>query len=313
MEILLYSLKIVAPLFIMLAIGYALAACKIIDKTFTDKTSKFVFRFAMPVLQMYNMYNSNLLAEFDGKLVITICACVIGIIVLSWIIIPRFVHDRKKAGVMIQAAYRSNFLLFALYIMRSLFGEEALGLTTVMVAVATALFNFAAVVILAHFGGEKKMNLWKTLRNIALNPLILGTAAGIVLSLSGIKLGGIIEGVAEDIGNLVTPLMLIALGGQFTFKSAKANAKNIAACVILRLIAAPVVMLTIGILLGFRGPSLGLILAISCSPVAVSSFAMADQFGCDTALAGEAVVFTTAFSTLTIFSAVFILKYLALI
>lgn len=313
MEVLVFSLKIVAPLFILMVLGYILSAVKIIDKTFTDRISKFVFKFAMPVLQMYNMYNSDLREDFDSKLVITISACVIGVILLAWFLIPRFVHDRKKAGVMIQAAYRSNFLLFALYIMRSLFGEEALGLTSVMIAVATALFNFAAVVILSYFGGEKKMNIWKTLRNIALNPLILGTAAGIVLSLSGIKLGGIIEGVMEDIGNLVTPLMLIALGGQFTFKSARANAKYITACVLMRLIAAPAIMITVGILLGFRGPSLGLILAVSCSPVAVSSFAMADQFKCDTALAGEAVVFTSAFSSLTIFAAVFILKYFALI
>lgn len=314
MEVLVFSLKIVAPLFIMMALGYLLARVKLIDSGFTGRITKFCFKFAMPVLQMYNMYKADLVTDFRPKVILWAVFCVMFIIAVTWLTVPRIVKEKKIAGVIIQASYRSNFLLFALHIMNSLYGDEAMGMTSVLIAVITAVYNFMAVVILSHFGqGDEKPKLGKTLLEIALNPLILGTLAGVILSLTNINLGSTLEGVMDDIGGLVTPLMLIALGGQFTFKSAKKHLKYIATCVSMRLLVAPLLMVGLGILVGFRGMELGLLLAMSASPVAVASFAMADQYKCDAPLAGEAVVFTSAFSTFTIFAWVFVLKTLSLI
>ena len=68
-----------------------------------------------------------------------------------------------------------------------------------------------------------------------------------------------------------------------------------------------------GALLGMRGVELASLLIIFGAPTAVNSAVMAQQMGSDADLATEAVVFTTAFSALTVFLFVFVLKSLALI
>ena len=71
--------------------------------------------------------------------------------------------------------------------------------------------------------------------------------------------------------------------------------------VALRLVMAPVIGIGIGILLGFRGVQLGVMLALFASPTAVSSYTMAQQMGADADLAGGLVVTTSAVSCITMF------------
>lgn len=313
MEIFLSSLKIVAPLFIFMAMGYVLSRLKIIDEVFGEKIAKFCFKFAMPLMLMNNMYKADIVKEFNLKLVLFYTACTVLVIAISWFAVPAAVKDKKISGVIVQATYRGNFMLFAFHIINSLYGDASLGLSSTVFAFATAVYNFAAVVILSYFGSEVKPDFKKTFKDIALNPLILGTVAGVILSVLNVNLGETVNGVLDDIGGLVTPMMLIALGGKFKFTSAKKHIKYIAATTLLRLIFTPLFIIGSALLCGFRGMELGVIVALSSAPVATSSYPMALHYKCDADLAGETVVFTSAFSTLTIFCIIYLLKYFALI
>lgn len=314
MENFISSFGIVLPLFLFMAVGYLLRRVGLIDDNFASKLSRFIYRFAMPVMITYNLYSSDLKSEFDGKIIIYAIASTAVLITLLWIVVPRVVSDRAKAGVIIQAIFRSNFMLFAVHIMKGLYPKDSLGMTLVLVAVMTITYNFAAVIVLSAFGCEQgNLNFKKALLDILTNPLIIGSVVGVVLSLTGVKFGTLIDGTFSDIAGLGTPLALITLGGQFKFTNAKKNVGYIISGCVGRLIAVPAVFIGIAILLGFRGMDLSLVLAMSASPAAVSSYIMASQAGCDGKLAGEIVVFSSAFSVFTIFAFVFLLKSFALI
>ncbi len=313
MELFLSSLKIVAPLFLFMALGYIISRLGIIDDVFGEKITKFCFKFAMPLMLMNNMYKADIVSEFNLKVILFYTVCTFVIIAISWFTIPLITKDNKVSGVIIQAIYRGNFMLFAIHIVNSLYGEASLGIASAVFAFTTAIYNFAAVVILSHFGSEVKPDFKKTLKDIALNPLILGTVAGVILSVLNISLGETVNGVLDDIGALVTPMMLIALGGKFKFKSAKKNVKFIALATAGRLIIAPLLVIGTAVLFGFRGMELGVMVALASAPVATSSYTMAAHYKCDADLAGEAVIFSSALSTLTIFIIIYILKYYALL
>ena len=72
----------------------------------------------------------------------------------------------------------------------------------------------------------------------------------------------------------------------------------------------PLIAVSIAAMLGMRGVELACMLLAFGSPTAVNSAVMAQQMGSDGDLATEAVVFTTAFSALTMFLFVFALKTL---
>lgn len=308
MEHLLFSVNLVLPLFLLLAIGYFLRIIKIIDDVFVDKVSAFVYKFAMPVMLFYNIYKSDIRASFSPRIIVYAVAVTLVTVLLLCLIVPRFVKG-NKTGVLIQAIFRSNFLLFATHIMESMYGDESLGETLVLVAVMAFVYNFCAVIVLAVYSGdEHTLDKKKALLDIAKNPLILGSLLGVVFALIGADLGTIVDGVLDDISSLSTPIALIVLGGQFKFANAKKNRKYIAAAAFGKLVAAPVLIIGVAILLGFRGSDLGLMLAMAASPTAVNSYIMAQQAGGDGKLAGEAVVFTSALSVVTIFLFVFALR-----
>ena len=75
----------------------------------------------------------------------------------------------------------------------------------------------------------------------------------------------------------------------------------------------PLIMITLGILLGLRNEMLVPILIMFGAPTAVSSYPMAQQMEGDGELAGEIVVFTSGFAIFTIFVWIFVLKQLGFI
>ena len=65
--------------------------------------------------------------------------------------------------------------------------------------------------------------------------------------------------------------------------------------------------------MGFRGIPLACIMLVFAPPVAVASYTMAAEMDSDGDLAAEVVVLTTAFSCVTMFMWIWLLKMLGLI
>ena len=64
--------------------------------------------------------------------------------------------------------------------------------------------------------------------------------------------------------------------------------------------------------MGFRGEALACILIVFGGPVAISSFAMAQQMDCDESLAANVVVFSSLFCIVTLFFWIFSLSFFGL-
>ena len=169
-----------------------------------------------------------------------------------------------------------------------------------------------AVVCLETFRGGK-VNVKKVTHGIVTNPLIIGSFLGLSMLVIGIKLPTFLEVTIKDVSKIATPLSLILLGASFSFSNVKKYLKETIITVIGKLIIVPLVFLAISYAVGFRGISLLSLMIMFAAPTAVSSFQMAKQMDGDADLAGQIVVFTSAFSIVTVFAWIFILKQLALI
>ena len=78
-----------------------------------------------------------------------------------------------------------------------------------------------------------------------------------------------------------------------------------------KLVIFPAAFLGVALLMGFRGVDLAVLLTLFGSPIAVSSFTMAQQMGGDDQLAGQLVIFSSVLSIGTIFLLIWGLKYFA--
>ena len=228
------------------------------------------------------------------------------------LVIPKIEKENSRRGVLIQAIFRSNFALFGLPLALSLCGTEKVGPTSILVGFTVPVFNILAVVSLESFRGGKP-SVKKMVKGIATNPLIIASLLGILFNLSGFSLPSAVQKTVNDLGGVATPLSLVALGGSFTVAKVKEYKKQLTIGVLGRLVFFPLVMVTVGILLGFRNELLIPLLIMSGAPTAVSSFPMAQQMDGDGELAAGLVVFTSGGAILSMFMWIFVLKQMGMI
>lgn len=305
------SFNAIAPIFLLMLLGYVAKNLKLADKKTFDEVNKLIFKIFLPVLLFYNIYKTEAAHVFNIKLIIFTIVSVLCVFCLGYISVFRLTDDDAKRGVMLQGMFRSNYAILGVPLVDYICGGSGSGLASVMVAVVVPCFNVFAVIALERFCGGS-VGIKKLLLGIVKNPLIIGCLTGLFFFVSGIKLPYILEKTVSDIKGIATPLAIFVLGASFTFSSIKGYIREISIVVSLRLIFVPLVGLLAAVLLGFSGESLACLLVVFASPVAVSSYAMAQQMNGDETLAGHLVVVSSALCLLTLFLWIFLLSSLGL-
>ena len=140
------------------------------------------------------------------------------VFLLLFIIIPLLEKDNRKRGVIIQGIFRSNFVIFGVPVCEALFGQNATGVASMLIAVVVPLFNFLAVICLEIYRGGN-INFKKIIKGIITNPLIIASIIGLFFIYFKIKLPAPIEKTINDISKIATPLAFILLGSSFTFSA----------------------------------------------------------------------------------------------
>jgi predicted permease len=312
MESLMLSLKVVFPLCAMMALGYGLKGWLKLSDLALKQMNQLVFKVFLPVMLFKNVYNSNLETDFDLKLLVYAIGAILIYFTILCIIIPRIEQDKRKCSVIIQGIYRTNYVLFGIPITTAIYGENNLGMTTIMAAIAVPIFNMLAVLLFEMFRGGA-VSVKTILKGIITNPLVIASFIGMVLLLTKITLPDMVMDTVDDIGGIATPLALLVLGATFQFQSVKKYSKQLAITISGKLIIIPAIFLSIGIALQFRNVDLVILMALFAAPTAVSSFTMAEQMGGDGELAGQIVILSSVFSIISIFAWTFLLKSFQLI
>lgn len=301
------AFSVVCPLFLMMSLGYFLKRVKIFNNHLLKELNVLCFKVFLPLLLFINVYQSNASQVFQSRLVIFSVVSVIASFVLVFLIIPRIEKENRKRGVLIQAIFRSNFILFGIAMTTSLYGTEYVGTTAVLIAFIIPIFNILSVVALEVFS-DGQINYKVIIKGIIINPLILASVIAFFFMLTGIKLPKILEISIVDISKIATPMAFIILGGSFEFSKIFSNLKPLLIGITGRLFFIPLILMSLSVVLGFRNEELGTLLALFASPTAVSSFVMAQQMDCDSELSGQLVIFSSLVSIGTIFLWIAVLK-----
>lgn len=313
LESFLVAFNAVAPFLILLGVGFAAVRLKLADRAFLDKVNAFSFRLFFPFLMFNNVYSAKPENMPSLKLMLTGFLSVSLLVVLLVIVVPKFVKENPRRGVIIQGIFRSNFIIYGIPLTTYVFGAEKSSICGMMIMIMVSLFNVAAVIVLEMFREGGKISAKKLLLGIVKNPLLQGCIVGLVFYLLRIRLPSFIASPVSSLANLATTLALVVLGGNLRFEEIRKNSRTISIVLLIRLILLPTVMLVLAYLIGLRGIELFLILVIFGTPVATSSYPMAQNMGGDGQLAGQLVFVSTVVSLATIFAFIFALSRLGLL
>ena len=312
MNSLIISLNAVFPVFVLILLGMLLRRIGLMNDITTAQLNRILFVILMPVLLFNNIYNTETGDVFHPRLIVY---CLGGVAV-SWIIVSVLVcipvKEMRTRGAMIQGISRSNFILFGLPIVSNMVSKHTAGVTSIVAAFIVPLFNFLSVITLEIFRHEK-IHLGKILKGIVKNPLIIGSLLGVAALFSGVRFPEPIENVLNTVSGMSSPIGLIIMGAALQFDKIRGNRLVLSISVISKLVLIPLVGISLGILIGFRGIDLLTVTTLFAAPTAVSSYPMAVEMDSDSDLACQIVVFTTLFSCLTNFIFLYLINMLGLI
>jgi len=309
MQELWFSVNTVFPLLVMMAAGFAARKLGWVSESAARQINNCVFRLFLPFLLFYNIYDTDMQSSIDRTTLLFAFAGSMFSFFAMFLIAPRLTKKRDAWGVLIQCFARSNYAIFGIPLVLTMYPGADTSVVAMMVIVVVPVFNAMSIVALMIYGNQKSD--WKhVVKGVLMNPLIWGTVGGFIFLQLGIRIPELLDNPLRKMGGVTTPIALFALGASLDFGRARTNMRLLVISVLGRLVLVPLVMLPIGVALGIRDVSLATLIAVFAPPVAVSSFPMAQQLGGDEDLAGAQVVFTTVFSIFTVFLWVLVLRSL---
>jgi predicted permease len=302
---LLFSCNVIVPIFLLIILGYVLTRIKLWDEHFLKIANNLCFKCLLPVLLFYNVASANIMEVFNGKLILYVCLCACVLCGILFLIVPIFVKDNKRRGVMIQGTFRSNFLLFGVPLGLSIGGVQGSVLAAVVASFYVPVINMLSVISLYVFSDSKNKNLKSAIVGIIKNPLIIGGVSGLLFSLLrnyiGFEIPTMLDITLSNIKSIATPFAFLILGGDLKFGNMLKNVKFSALSVLGKIVIIPAIMITLSAMLGFNKLEMAILIAVFATPNAVSSYAMARNYEADHELAGEIITLGTLLSIVTIF------------
>lgn len=311
MQALSIAFHAIVPLFLIIAMGFGVKRLGWIGPEDVRRFNKVCFYTFMPVMLFYNIYTSDFSQAVRLPYALFVVGAALGMVAVSFAVTLLAEKMPERRGVMIQAAFRSNFVLLGLPIAEELLPGSNFGITALMIAIVVPIYNMMSVVVLEYFRGGKP-RAGEVLLAVVKNPLILGSVAGLLVQALHITLPEVLVSFSGKMNSAATPLILLLLGASFETREIARYKKELLVCVGLRLVVFPGAILTLAAALGLRDIEFVTVLAMTAAPTAVNSFNMAQQLGGDSQLAGSAVVVSTAASFFTLFVWITLFKQLGM-
>jgi len=333
-DIFIFAINAVVPIILQIGLGILLRRIGLFDDKFLKTANRVVFKVALPILLFSNVYSIESFADIDFLSVGYAMLSVFALFLLGWLTVRLFVKKPEQKGVIVQAAFRSNYAIIGIPLAEALGGPETLAVASVILAFTVFLFNILAVVALNMFVGGSKPNIKQLLRQVVTNPMIIGICLGLITLLvrgaipvdaQGAKVFSMkddlkfVYSAINSVAKMASPLALITLGGQFKFSAVKEMKGQIVLGTAWKIVFAPIIGLGCALVLDALGAlDLGAahyasFIALYGSPIAVSSAIMAGEMKNDAQLANQILVWSSIFSTLTLFLIICLFKWVGLI
>ncbi|MBK7632221.1 MAG: AEC family transporter [Ignavibacteriales bacterium] len=310
----LFTANIVAPVFLIIAVGFFARKRKIINEIFVDVTSKFVFQISLPVFIFLKISVLDLSQVFEFSQIAYIYAGTTITYLLIWLGTIPYIKTPADKSAFIQGAFRGNYAIVGLALISNLFGHDALGKATIILAFLLPLYNVLAVIVLTIPLRTKEKSIIKSaFIDILLNPLILAVIFALPFSYYKINLPNMFVSTGTFLADLALPLALIGIGGSLNTDNLK-RASNLAfSASVIKIIVIPILLTFGAYLLGYKSTDLGIMFILFACPTAIASFVMADVMGANSKLAGNIIMISTLGSVFTISLGILVLKSFSLI
>lgn len=282
--------QLLFPDFSLILCGYLVCRYTALNRKVWEPAESLVYYLFFPVLLFHSIVKSPLDLRAASSMIGAGWAMGLTGIALAyslphWPWLGKHMPRRDHAASA-QVAFRFNSFI-GLALAERLAGPQGLQLIAVLIGVCVPLFNVGAVWPMARHAQRG------FLRELIRNPLIIGTASGLLANILGFTLPIWLEPTVTRIGAASLAMGLMAAGAGMQF-GALSRAKTLAVAVLgIRHLVLPLVAFGFSRLFHLDPVQTTMLLAFSALPTASSCYVLAAKMGYDGAYVAGLVTLST--------------------
>ncbi len=308
-DLLLDSLDITLPVFVMVFVGYLLRRLGMLDRDFVTTASRLVFRGSMPVMIFLSIIAADLDATLNPRMLGFFATATLGGFLLSW----GWAHQRTNLAdrsACIQGAFRGNCGIVGLALAAGMYGEAGLSTGGLLLGVVILTYNAFSVIALAHYRPGRHADWRSILGHILRNPLILAVFTALPVAALGLELPGWLATSGDYFASMTLPLALLCVGATLSLRALRRSGWVTVETGLMKMVLLPALATGAAWLAGFEGRELGVMFLFFASPTAAAAFVMAKAMGGNAVLTANIIALTTLASIFTISTGIFALRLL---
>ena len=291
------------PVFIVILVGFALRRFQVIGEAQWAGLDQLCYFVLFPAI----IFKEIAAADFTGVPVLRMAGAMMLAVVVMIALLVIFSRPLMKGLGMggpqftslVQGAARwHTFIAFAIIPLQ--FGPAALSLGAVSAAAMTPLLNILCVIVMARYAHEAEVSAKTLLLSILRNPFVFSSLGGVAWQLSGLELPGMALQVLDMIGRGALGLALLTVGAGLRLGDAISGWPPVAAAVVLKLLAMPLIMAGTLMLMGVEGQAFAVAMLCAAVPTGSGAYVLARQMGGDAPMVANMLTLQVIAAALTI-------------
>lgn len=298
---------IVAPVFGLILVGYALARFGILDEAAGKGVADFVFTAAVPAL-LFRMMVTAEAAEGASPFALWgsyyLSAATIWVLatLAAAFILKRPARD--GASIAMGSTF-GNILMLGIPLALDRFGAEAATPIAIIVSISSPLMWAAATLQVEMTSEREKLTwsaqIWDLIVSLARNPLIMGLVAGLLWRWTGLGLHPIPDKMISLLGQAAIPGSLVALGLGLTAFKVRGQLTTVTLICGLSLMAFPAFVWMMAFYV-FELPPVwaGVAVLFSACPPGTNAYLFASRYDAATGSISAAVALGTVLSIISV-------------
>lgn len=279
------TVLIVAPVFALIASGYAAVLFRFVTETAHKGISEFAFSIAIPAL----LFRTIVVSEFPDVSPYRMWGAYYGALAVTWIaalalsaLLRAGREDREDGVVFAIGSVYGNIVMLGIPLTLSALGNEAAGPMALILSVNTPLLWLCGILQM-ELVSRKRTGLalsviQPVLADLARNPLMLAIGFGVVWRFTGLGLNPVVDRTIELLAQAGSPAALIALGINLFRFEVKGEMSSVVVMSALKLLAMPAAAFVLAKLLGLPPTAAGVVVLFAAMPTGANAYIFAVQY-----------------------------------
>ena len=314
MENLIFSLNIVMPIFILILLGCLIARFGFLTETFFAGAAKLVFYIALPAALFSDVAGSDVSEVFHLRFAVYVVAATVGVALLAWVLARILLREPARIGAAVHGAFRGNFAYVGIPIIHNILNTDTIRSGIMVITFVLPMYNVLAILVLSLCSPAKQRpSALQMALKIIRNPMIIAILAGLPFSAFRIPLPQVAGTAIDYLGQLATPLALLMIGATLKPETFRSKPFDILLSSLIKTVLAPLLTVSIALLLGFSGEELVTIFVLFSVPTAANCYVMTKEMGGDAEAAAGIVMVTALLGVFTMTAGISIMRTLGYI